>query len=199
MILKVGLTGGIASGKTQISNVLKSFGVAVIDADVIAREVVAYGSPALTQIADHFGEAVLDDQGFLRRDQLRHIVFTEPAAKAWLEALLHPLIGNRIKQQLQVAQGSYVLLVSPLLLETEQKHWVDQIVVVDAQPQQQCRRVTQRDGDSEAQIAAIMASQMSRQQRLQQAHIVVDNTGDWQALSQGIKQLHQQLSQLSES
>lgn len=193
MTLVVGLTGGIGSGKTQVSDQLANMGITIVDADVVAREVVEPDMPALATIADHFGSHVLDDQGQLRRDQLRQIIFADENAKAWLEGLLHPLIRQSILQQLHEAQGPYVVLVSPLLLETNQREIANLIVVVDAEPGQQVSRASQRDNNSSSQIEAIMAKQMDRHQRQQQADIVLDNSGDLTHLQQQVDNLHLQL------
>lgn len=193
MTLVVGLTGGIGSGKTQVSDQLGAKGITIVDADVVAREVVQPGMPALVAIAKHFGPQLLDDQGRLRRDQLRQIIFADEAAKLWLEGLLHPLIRQSIMQQLQASQGPYVVLVSPLLLETDQREIPDVMVVVDAEPGQQVSRASQRDNNSSSQIEAIMAKQMDRQQRRQQADILLDNSGDLAHLQQQVEKLHLQL------
>ena len=193
MTLVVGLTGGIGSGKTQVSDQLANKGITIVDADVVAREVVEPGMPALAAIADYFGSQVLDDQGQLRRDQLRQIIFADENAKAWLEGLLHPLIRQSILQQLHGAQGPYVVLVSPLLLETNQREIANLIVVVDAEPEQQVSRASQRDNNSSSQIEAIMAKQMDRRQRQQQGDIMLDNSGDLSYLQQQVDQLHLQL------
>ena len=193
MTLVVGLTGGIGSGKTQVSDQLANKGITIVDADVVAREVVEPGMPALAAIADHFGSHVLDDQGQLRRDQLRQIIFADESAKAWLEGLLHPLIRQSILQQLHGTQGPYVVLVSPLLLETNQREIPNLIVVVDAEPEQQVSRASQRDNNSSSQIEAIMAKQMDRRQRQQQGDIMLDNSGDLSYLQQQVDQLHLQL------
>lgn len=193
MTLVVGLTGGIGSGKTQVSDQLAAKGITIVDADVVAREVVAPGTPALGLIAEHFGRQMLDPQGGLRRDQLRQIIFADEQAKQWLENLLHPLIRQSILQQLTVAQGPYVILVSPLLLETDQRQLADLMLVVDAEPSQQLDRASARDHNSKRQIEAIMAKQMDRQQRLQQADMVIDNSGDLPHLQQQVEDLHRQL------
>ena len=193
MTLVVGLTGGIGSGKTQVSDQLSSKGITIVDADVVAREVVEPGMPALATISEHFGTHLLAEDGSLRRDQLRQIIFADEEAKLWLEGLLHPLIRQSILQQLSDAQGPYVVLVSPLLLETNQREIPQVMVVVDAEPSQQVGRASARDNNTADQIEAIMAKQMDRQQRCQQADIIVDNSGDLNYLQQQVEDLHQQL------
>lgn len=189
----VGLTGGIGSGKSAVSRRLEAKGITAVDADVVAREVVEPGEAALTKIAAHFGENVIDNQGKLNRAALRELVFADEKKRTWLEQLLHPLIRDRILQQLESAQSPYTLLVSPLLLETDQHLLVNHIVVVDVEEHQQIKRTMSRDNNSEEQVKAILAAQMARQQRLDKADDVVDNTQDMSALDAQIEQLHARL------
>lgn len=189
----VGLTGGIGSGKSAVSRRLEAKGIAAVDADVVAREVVEPGEPALTKIATHFGEGIIDDQGGLNRAALRELVFADEKKRTWLEQLLHPLIRDRILQQLESAKSAYTVLVSPLLLETDQHLLVNHVVVVDVEEQQQIDRTMARDNNSEEQVKAILAAQMTRQQRLDKADDVVDNTQDMSALDAQIEQLHARL------
>jgi len=198
MTYVVGITGGIGSGKTQVTDILAGFGVTVVDADVVAREVVAPGTPALAAIAAHFGPQLLDADGHLQRSLLREIIFSDTQAKAWLEALLHPLIRTTTKAQLQASTGAYAVLASPLLLETDQHQLVDQVVVVDAQPQQQLQRASKRDNNSSAQIEAIMNKQLTRQERLHRADIVLDNSQPLSHLHAHVAELHTQLNTLAE-
>ncbi|MDP6968140.1 MAG: dephospho-CoA kinase [Gammaproteobacteria bacterium] len=199
MTLIVGLTGGIGSGKTQVADILAGLGVGVVDADVVAREVVAPDTHALGSIAQHFGSHLLDQKGYLRRSELRQIIFSDKQAKAWLESLLHPLIQARIKLQLDHLETPYGVLVSPLLLETEQQQLVQKVIVVDAKTSQQSARASSRDASSVAQIEAIMDTQMPRQERLAAADMVVDNTRDLAYLHKEVEQLHQCLLTLAES
>lgn len=191
----VGLTGGIGSGKTVVSNRLQAKGIRVIDADMVAREVVQPGEPALARIQQHFGDEVLTDSGELNRSKLRSIVFANEKQRTWLEQLLHPLIRDRILQQLEESQSSYTLLVSPLLLETDQHLLVNHIVVVDADESQQLSRTRLRDNSSEEQIRAILAAQMSREERRSKADTILDNSGDLVQLEAQVDQLHEQLLQ----
>ncbi|MBY4676587.1 dephospho-CoA kinase [Marinobacterium arenosum] len=191
----VGLTGGIGSGKTAVSNRLQAKGIRVIDADMVARQVVEPGQPALARIQQHFGDEVLTDSGELNRSKLRSIVFASEKQRTWLEQLLHPLIRDRILQQLEESQSSYTLLVSPLLLETDQHLLVNHIVVVDADESQQLSRTRLRDNSSEEQIRAILAAQMSREERRSKADTILDNSGDLVQLEAQVDKLHQQLLQ----
>lgn len=191
----VGLTGGIGSGKTAVSNRLQAKGIRVIDADMVAREVVEPGQPALTRIQQHFGDEVLTESGELNRGKLRSIVFASEKQRTWLEQLLHPLIRDRILQQLEESQSSYTLLVSPLLLETDQHLLVNHIVVVDADEGQQLSRTRLRDNSSDEQIKAILAAQMPREERRSKADTILDNSGDLVQLEIQVDQLHEQLLQ----
>ncbi len=189
----VGLTGGIGSGKSAVSRQLETLGIQVIDADIVAREVVEPGEPALQRIAERFGNEVLTDDGQLDRRQLRAIVFADSKQRTWLEDLLHPLIRDRILQQLDAAQSAYTVLVSPLLLETDQHLLVNHTVVVDVEAAQQISRTASRDNSSEEQVRAILAAQMSREERLDRADSVVDNRGELAALAAQVSNLHQLL------
>ncbi len=189
----VGLTGGIGSGKSSVAALLRERGVSVVDADQVARQVVEPGQPALAAIAEHFGAQLLLADGGLDRAALRQIIFTDPAAKQWLEQLTHPLIGTELSRQLAAAPPPYAVLESPLLLETEQHQRCDVIVVVDVTPAQQLARAAQRDGNSEAQIQRIIDAQLPRPARLARADYVVDNSASPAALAGQVEQLHQSL------
>ena len=195
----IGLTGGIGSGKSAASDRFAHLGVTVVDADQVAREVVEPGRPALVEIAKHFGEAVLLASGALNRAQLREYIFANtPAgieAKQWLEALLHPLIRQAITTQLAAINSPipYAILVSPLLFEAEQDQLTHRTLVIDCDTTIQQQRVQARDGNSLEQIAAIMASQLPREERNQRADQVITNNGSLEALYVAIDEYHQQL------
>jgi len=186
----VGLTGGIGSGKTTVANLFANFGVDLVDADIIAREVVATGSPALELIATHFGPDVLLADGCLNRSWLRAKVFNEPGQKQWLNSLLHPLIRNEIIRQLAAAKSPYVLLVAPLLIENGLTAIVEQVLVVDVSPETQLRRTSRRDNVEQSQVAAILASQCDRSTRLAHANQVIDNDVDGFDLTAKVTELH---------
>ncbi len=196
-MLTIGLTGGIGSGKSAASAMFAELGAAIVDADVVSREVVRPGEPALQQIAAHFGTDILLEDGTLNRRALREVIFTDPAEKAWLEQLLHPLINRRIREQLEQAQAPYALLVSPLLLETEQHQLVDRVLVVDCEPALQISRVLARDGASEEQARAIMAAQVDAESRRKRADIVVDNNGDLGHLRAQVLRAHEKFLRLA--
>jgi|TARA_B110000902_G_scaffold19060_2_gene21757 dephospho-CoA kinase len=194
----VGLTGGIGSGKSAVSAQLQALGILVVDADQVAREVVLVGSPALHSIAKHFGTQILHHDGCLNRAALRQQIFADKTQRQWLEALLHPLIGVAIKEQLAGATSLYAVLESPLLLETAQHKTTDFVVVVDASESLQRQRACQRDGSTKLQIDAIISSQMPRQQRLDKAHWVLDNQHDLDHLSAQVLKLHDHLCHIME-
>lgn len=194
----IGLTGGIGSGKSAVSAQLQALGILVVDADQVAREVVLVGSPALHSIAKHFGTQILHHDGCLNRAALRQQIFADKTQRQWLEALLHPLIGVAIKEQLAGATSLYAVLESPLLLETAQHKTTDFVVVVDASESLQRQRACQRDGSTKLQIDAIISSQMPRQQRLDKAHWVLDNQHDLDHLSAQVLKLHDHLCHITE-
>lgn len=192
----VGLTGGIGSGKTAVSDYFHKLGVDVVDADVVARIVVNPGTPALKKIAQHFGNDLLLSDGSLNRAALRQKVFADPTEKAWLENLLHPLIGQEIDNQLANASSPYVIYVSPLLLESQQNYRCHHILVVDAPVELQVERATARDNNTESMIRRIVKQQMPRAERLQQADDILVNDGDLESLYANIDRLHQKFLRL---
>jgi len=175
MSIIVGLTGGIGSGKSAVSGFFKKLGVSVVDADIVAREVVQKGQPALIEISRRFGQDILLD-GELNRGKLRDVIFANEQEKAWLNSLLHPLIRERMLAQLKLATGDYVILEAPLLLENNLQGVCEQVVVVDIDETVQITRASARDNRSREQIKAIIDSQIGRQQRLEKANFVIDNT-----------------------
>lgn len=197
MTFVVGLTGGIGSGKTAASDYFHSLGIDVVDADVVARIVVNPETPALREIAKHFGNDILLSDGSLNRASLRQKVFANPTEKAWLENLLHPLIGQEIDTQLTNANSPYVIYVSPLLLESEQNYRCHRILVVDAPVELQVSRATLRDNNTESMIRRIVKQQMPRADRLERADDVLLNDSDLEALHKRIDRLHQQYLRLA--
>jgi dephospho-CoA kinase len=189
----IGLTGGIGSGKSTVARLFGALGVHWVDADDVAREVVEPGTPALERIAEHFGPDILLPDGGLDRAALRRIVFDAPEERAWLEALLHPVIREELMQQLHPDNYAlpYVLLVSPLLLETDQHELVDKVVVVDVPVDVQIQRTMARDANSKDQVERIIAAQISREQRLQKADKVVDNSLPLASVEHQVEELHQ--------
>lgn len=195
----VGVTGGIGSGKSAVTDRLADLGIDIVDADVVARDVVAPGEDTLAAIAGHFGSHILQADGSLDRATLRQIVFQDPEQRRWLEGVTHPAIRERMQWQLATARSPYAVLVSPLLLESEQRMLVNHVVVVDAPPDVQIARASQRDHNSREQIARIMAAQLPREQRLLGADDVIDNSGTLTVLQQQVDALHQKLLKLAQN
>lgn len=193
----VGLTGGIGSGKTTVANQFAALGIQLVDADVVAREVVAPGSAALQAICSHFGVEMLLADGNLNRALLREKVFSNPNDKQWLNQLLHPLIRTQMLQQLAAATSPYVVLVAPLLLENGLQSLVDQVLVVDVSPETQLQRTTERDKVPASQVEAIMASQCTPEQRRAGATQLLDNDLPLSDLPQRVAVLHQLYSGLA--
>ena len=193
MNMVVGITGGIGCGKSSVTDQLKRLNVDIIDADIIAREIVEPGKFALKKIVEHFGEEVLLPDGSLDRAKLRVIIFSEKEKKNWLEDLLHPLIKDEIRTQIKSASSEYVVLSSALLLETGQKSLVDMVVVVDIPETLQIERTTLRDSNSSELVKKIIDSQLKRDERLSRADIVIDNSNSLDELSSKIKKLHADL------
>ncbi|MCR6739824.1 dephospho-CoA kinase [Aeromonas dhakensis] len=188
----VAITGGIGSGKTTVANQFAELGIEVVDADIIAREVVEPGTPALAAIATHFGADVIAPDGRLDRRQLRERVFTDPQAKGWLNALLHPLIRSEMQRQCAAARSPYCLLVVPLLVENRLTALANRVLVIDVDEATQIERTCRRDGVSREQAEAILAAQASRTERLAAADDVLDNqNGTPEAIKSRIFALHE--------
>lgn len=186
----LGLTGGIGSGKSAAAEHFAALGVHVVDADHAARWVVEPGRPALSQIAEHFGEQVLQADGQLNRGALRALIFSDPEQRRWLEALLHPLIREEIADNLAQAQSPYAILVSPLLIESGQYTTTQRVLVIDVPQALQIQRTLKRDNTSEEQVHAILKVQASREERLRHADDVLTNDRDLEALKTEVERLH---------
>ena len=189
----VGITGGIGSGKTAVTDHLETLGITVVDADKAARVVVEPGTPALAEIAAHFGSAILLDDGALNRAALRELVFNDSAQRKILEGITHPRIREEIVRQLSAATSPYVVLSSPLLLESGQNSFADYVVVVDVPEAVQVDRTMRRDDNSESLVKQIMAAQLDRQTRLSRADEAISNDGTLEALHAQVEDLHQRL------
>lgn len=177
----IGLTGGIGSGKSTVARAFAELGAAWVDADDVAREIVAPGEPALDAIHRRYGRAVLHPDGTLNRAALRERIFSAPAEREWLESVTHPRVRERLLahlQRLEAGPAPYVLLVSPLLFESGQDALVDRCLVVDVPEALQRERTLARDGVSREQVDAILDAQLSRDQRLSRGCDLVDNSGD---------------------
>lgn len=188
----VAITGGIGSGKTTVANQFAALGIEVVDADLIAREVVAPGTPALAAITSHFGPEILTEQGLLDRRVLRERIFSDPAAKSWLNALLHPIIRSEMLRQCAAVSSPYCLLVVPLLVENRLTELADRVLVIDVDEATQIERTCHRDGVSREQAQAILASQANRSERLAMADDVLDNqSGTTETIRERILALHE--------
>ncbi|HEU5136840.1 MAG TPA: dephospho-CoA kinase [Steroidobacteraceae bacterium] len=196
---RIGLTGGIASGKTTVANLFAALGVPVVDTDLLAREVVAPGSPLLAQIAARVGAEVLTPDGSLDRRELRSRVFADPALRVWLEQLTHPAIRALTDERCEAARAPYVIVAIPLLVETGAAERFDRVLVVDCDPDLQLARLMARDGARRDEALAMLAAQAPREKRLAVADDVVHNDGDIARLRDQVEKLHRQyLAQASD-
>lgn len=198
-MLKIGLTGGIGSGKSSVSALFLDLGVPVIDMDVLAREVVMPGQPALQEIIRLFGEHVCDANGELKRRRVRDIIFTDPNKRRQLEAIIHPAIREQVRRRLNNMDSPYCIIVIPLLFETGQKDMIDRILVVDSRPEDQLQRTMRRDNISKDDVQNIMATQVSRQTRLELADDIINNSEGIPRLKEQVQQLHQHYLELCRS
>jgi len=195
----VGLTGGIGSGKTTIANIFEELNIDIVDADVVAREVVEQGQPALEEIRQYFGKEIVSDSGQLNRTLLRTIIFSDQKKKEWLNKLLHPLIRQSLLQQITATKSQYCLLVAPLLIENKLHHMVDRVLVIDVSEQTQIIRVTKRDPSNEEEIKRIIANQIPRNQRIAEADDVINNEStELQFINNQVTKLHQEYNKLAE-
>jgi len=195
--LRIGLTGGIASGKSTVAAMFAGLGVPVIDTDVIAREVVRPGQPALREIRDAFGADVIAADGSLDRPAMRALVFADAAARQRLEAILHPRIREQTILLADSADGAYQLIVVPLLVESPLRDFVDRVLVVDCDEETQVRRLLARDAESDDQARRMIAAQSSREERLAVADDVITNDGDVDATLLQVRALHRQYVKLA--
>jgi dephospho-CoA kinase len=197
--LVIGITGGIGSGKTAVSDRFQDQGITVVDADIASRVVVEPGRPALAAIAEHFGADALNADGTLNRAELRKRVFADPDERKWLEQLTHPQINQYLRDELAKAESAYAILVSPLLAETGQSRFCQRIIVVDVPVELQVQRTMSRDANDEAQVRAIIAAQASREQRLELADDVIVNDQGLEHIDAEVQRLHQIYLELAAS
>ena len=189
----VGITGGIGSGKSAVTDYLETKGVTVVDADKVARVVVEPGTSGLAAIAEYFGQEILLPDGGLDRAALRKVVFDNPDERKVLEGITHPRIREEIARQLSNASSPYVVLASPLLLESGQNSFADYVVVVDVPESVQLNRTMARDDNSEQLVKSIMAAQLDRETRLSRADTSINNDGTLEELYARVDHLHQDL------
>jgi dephospho-CoA kinase len=197
--LCIGLTGGIGSGKTTATNIFSELGVPIIDADAISHTVVEKGQPALKTIAETFGNDLIDEDGQLRRDRLRQIVFDDSQARMKLESIIHPLVYVEIKRQVSHVSFPYYILSSPLLLESKSKYKIDRVVVIDVPESMQIERASQRDNLEARDIQKVIDSQSNRNKRVSQADDVLMNDKDLSSLRNNIELLHKKYLKLAET
>lgn len=195
--LRIGLTGGIASGKSTVADLFADLGVPVIDTDVIAREVVEPGAPALAQVRYEFGDSVFTDDGHFDRAAMRRIIFADDDARRRLESILHPVIQAEAVRQAEAAGGPYQVIVVPLLVKSPLKDFVDRVLAVDCDEKTQIRRLVARDGESEGQARRMLAAQSSREERLAIADDVVSNDGDLAATEEQVRRLHRKYVEIA--
>jgi dephospho-CoA kinase len=189
---RIGLTGGIACGKSTVANLFAALGVPIIDTDLIAREVVAPGTPLLAQVPARFGPAVLAPDGSLDRRELRSRVFADPAERRWLEDLTHPAIRDLTDAHCEAAPGPYSIVAIPLLVETGGAARFDRVLVVDCEPELQLARLLARDGTTREEAQRMLAAQATREERLAVADDVIRNDADIASLRDQVEQLHRQ-------
>lgn len=188
----VALSGGIASGKSTIANLFDKFGVPIIDADIIARQVVQIGSDAFNQIVKHFSQEILLANGELDRSQLREIIFNNDHERLWLNHLLHPIIQQETQKQIAMQSATYVIWVVPLLVENNLHTLADRVLIIDTPVSLQLARLVKRDNISESLAKKMILSQVSLQKRLSYADDIIVNDGNLASLTAQVNQLHQQ-------
>ncbi|HHM05321.1 MAG TPA: dephospho-CoA kinase [Gammaproteobacteria bacterium] len=198
-MLKIGLTGGIGSGKSTVARFFSELGVPVLDADEVARDLVRPGQPALAEITAAFGADVLDQDGRLNRARLRQRAFASAAARRRLETILHPRVYAELAARLARLCAPYCIVVVPLLVETAPPGLVDRVLVVDVPETVQRQRLQARDGWPEEELEQVLAAQTSRARRLQAADDVLPNEGGVDALNKAVRRLHQRYTQLAAS
>ena len=196
-MLKIGLTGGIGSGKSTVSKIFQQINIPVIDADKIAHQLVAVGQPALAKIQQEYGSNILNPDGTLNRKQLKELIFSDDLQKQKLEAILHPLIYQAIQKQINALNTPYCIICIPLLFEADMTNLVDRILVIDCPVEVQIKRLLKRDNMTIERIQSIIDSQVSRAFRKSMANDLLDNTLSNESLAQQIKKLHNRYNLLS--
>ncbi len=191
-VLVIGVTGGIGSGKTTVANLFSSLGVPVIDADELARQVVAPGQPAYEEILQHFGTTILGKSGELDRRRLRARIFSDSAKRDRLEAIVHPRVYAQMKHLLDCLETPYAIVVVPLLIESGARELVDRVLVVDSPEELQIERTHRRDGTTRAAVKKILAAQLDRSARLSAADDIIENDASLEALAKVVSRLHRQ-------
>lgn len=199
-MLRIGLTGGIGSGKSTVANLFAQYNIEIIDADIIAHQITQPHTPALQHIIEHFGSDILNQNhsGELDRKKLRHLVFNNEKERLWLENFLHPLIRQEIKRQIMAAKSPYCIVVIPLLAEAKGIDFIDRVLLVDASEALQLERAKKRDAAKDDIIKNIINSQSDREKRRKIANDIINNDGDISALHDSVAALHEQYLKLAE-
>lgn len=191
MSYRVGLTGGIGSGKSTVAELFAELGVPIIDTDIISHQLTQAGGAAIASIQQKFGSEYIDSAGALNRDLMRQRVFSDPLAKQNLESILHPLILSQARSRAEASTAPYVMLVVPLLFESsDYRQWLDRTLLVDCTEDTQIRRAVSRSGLSESTVRSIMSQQLTRSQRALLADDAIQNEGDLSALKPQVERLH---------
>ena len=191
-MLKIGLTGGIGSGKSTVTKMFSNLGVTTIDADIIAHQLTHVGSDSFKEIKQLLGEEFIKNKGELDRKKIAQVIFSDTSKKTAIEKILHPRIRQRLLQEIeQLKNNDYIILAIPLLFESNFTDLVDRIIVIDADDNIRIKRTQQRDSRTEKQIRNIMNHQIDRQHRLQQADDILSNNGNIEDLSDAVTRLHQ--------
>ena len=189
----LGVTGGIGSGKSAATDIFSSLGIKIVDADVLSRVPVQNGEAGLFEIEKRYGSEILLSSGELDRKKLREIIFEKEEEKDWLENLLHPLIADLIKEELKSSSSKYTILASPLLFETKQSDYCDEVLVIDVSEETQILRTKTRDDVPEEQVKTIILSQINRSERLRLATHIIENENTLDDLKKAVKELHQKI------
>ena len=196
-MFKVGLTGGIGSGKTTVAGYFSALNIPVIDADEIAHKLLTPDRPVYQEVIDTFGEKILDNRKLIDRSRLRALVFEDPAKRNALEEIIHPRVRSEINRQLEKTSAPYCIIVVPLLIEAGYADFVDNILVIDADESAQLKRVKERSGLNEDEIKNIMSAQVGRQKRLAHADEVITNDGSLSELKKKVERLHKRYTEMA--
>lgn len=188
----VGMTGGIGSGKSTVTRMFEDLGAEVVDADTISRALLQPGSPALVEVENRFGSVLFRD-GELDRSKLRELVFSDEASRIWLEGLLHPLVRDEIRRRVDSSSRDWILLSIPLLLESREYDYVDAVLVIDAPESVQRARASARDHTTDEEVARIMATQISREERLMAADMLIHNDAGLAELQRQVAALYERI------
>jgi dephospho-CoA kinase len=189
-MLKIGLTGGIGSGKSVAGKMFSDLGIITVDADRVSKQITSPGTPLYESILCHFGPSILLDDGNLNRRAMRKTIFNDPAERAWLEQLLHPAIRSVLMEQVQVIEAPYVIVIIPLLVESKKTNFIDRILLIDADESLQIQRASERDDITHDEALSIIKTQSSRTEKIAYADDIIINNGNLEDLKQKVLSLH---------